>query len=235
METMRIIIFIVAIAGFCVGGLLSFLDKVASAAATYAASVLCLIFVYLSKFKKFKGFGVEAELLEKKIEEADETLRRLRAVLGPMIEVLVTMIVRFGRFNSAFSRLEQYKIINEIEQELLQIGMEKKQLDKAKNTWHLFNMRCLARPILSHLNRIIDTNMRKGNMIADAKKQIDSIYKIDLIETIPSSIQELVNSLEFITQEEKEEVFSKFHENIEDLKYYASNRNFRRPEALDND
>ena len=66
----RIIVFIIAVILICAGVLLSFQDKSASAGVTYTAAILCLIFSFLHAFKKFKGLGVEAELLDKKIEEA---------------------------------------------------------------------------------------------------------------------------------------------------------------------
>ena len=51
---------------FALGAYLAFNEKVAASTATYGAAVICLIFTFLSRFKRFKGFGIEAELWEQK-------------------------------------------------------------------------------------------------------------------------------------------------------------------------
>jgi hypothetical protein len=74
----RVAVIIVAVSLFVSGVALSFCDKVEATVATYAAGILCLIFVFLPEFKKFKGLGIEAELLNRKIAEADLLLAQLR-------------------------------------------------------------------------------------------------------------------------------------------------------------
>ena len=83
-------------ASFALGGVLAYQDKTASAVTGFAYAGPCLVFVFLQGFKRFKGFGLEAELLEQKIEEADRLLTQLRRLAVPMAELLFTTTARLG-------------------------------------------------------------------------------------------------------------------------------------------
>jgi len=72
------LILAIAVSLFCVGSWLAINDQTASATLMLAAAVLCLIFVYLARFKRFKGLGIEAELWEDKQREAEQLIERLK-------------------------------------------------------------------------------------------------------------------------------------------------------------
>ena len=63
-ENVRIAIIAIAICVLGISGLLFYLEKNVGGGAFATVFIVCLIFAYLSRFKKFKGFGVEAELWE---------------------------------------------------------------------------------------------------------------------------------------------------------------------------
>lgn len=108
---MQIIIFIVSILLFSSGVALGFIDNVGAATATYAAAVLSLIFAFLPEFKKFKGLGIEAELLDKKIEETDKLLKQLRDITTPIAEMLIASTARAGRWGASMPRSQKYELM----------------------------------------------------------------------------------------------------------------------------
>ena len=113
--TIRYAIFVLAVALFGAGVYLSFLDQTGSATTTYTAAVFCLIFVFLSEFKKFKGFGVEAELLEKRIDQANVLISQLHGLLEPISELLFTIVARAGRRSSRLPNRDSYRIMKKFE------------------------------------------------------------------------------------------------------------------------
>ena len=60
---------------FVAGIGLGFTGEPGSAGVTLAAGVFCLIFAFLSQFKRFKGLGIEAELWEQKQESIQNNSR----------------------------------------------------------------------------------------------------------------------------------------------------------------
>lgn len=57
-----------------------------------------LIFSSLARFKKFKGFGIEAELWEQKQEEAADLVDSMRSLLGVIVRESLHAKVMGGRF-----------------------------------------------------------------------------------------------------------------------------------------
>jgi len=129
---LQIVIFIVAILLFVAGVWLGYMDKAGVATATYGAAVLSLIFAFLPEFKKFKGLGIEAELLDKKIEETDKLLKQLRDITAPIAEMLISSTARAGRWGSGMPRSQRYELMQKIESELKKCGVEDSQLGKVR-------------------------------------------------------------------------------------------------------
>lgn len=253
---MRIVILIASLLLMGAGVVLSYLDKTSGATATYAASIFCLIFVYLSQFKRFKGFGVEAELLEKKIEEADEALKRLRAITAPIAHMLFTMVARMGRWDSMVPRKQRYEIMEQIENELLKNGVEEDVLEESKKDWHHFNIIDLARPIingtLTSFDEIIKAKQEKvnsfrGTITAEIKPEHDlaiselrkvqgvrqelaDLYKLKNKKRLATEIEKFIVSNEILEKSRKDELLNKYQEELEDLKHYIKYKEFRRLE-----
>ncbi len=253
---MRITILIASLALMASGIVLSYLDKVGGATVTYAASIFCLIFVYLSQFKRFKGFGVEAELLEKKIEEADETLKRLREITVPIAHMLFSMVARMGLWDSMIPRQQRFEIMEKIENELRSNGVDPAQLEDAKADWHHFNIIDLARPVingtLKHIDEIVKIKREKVNSFrgpittemkpehdiaigelrkAHSKKQeLIDLYKLKNKDKLATEIENFIVSNDILEEAVKDELLAKYNEEFADLKHYISHREFRRLE-----
>lgn len=159
-QTLRIIIFCIAIGLFVVGVVLSFLDKIGGVAGAYTAAIICLIFVFLSEFERFKGFGIEADL-RKKIQEADEIIRHLREISLPIAELLFAVDTRIGRWSKPLPRQDRYRIMKQIKEALIKIGVNSDGIAKAKSEFDRINMIDLASPIFKGLRELFTQKLRK--------------------------------------------------------------------------
>jgi hypothetical protein len=255
-KVMKFIMLIAGLGLFAMGAYLSLQDKTASASVTYTAGVLCLIFAYLEEFKRFKGFGFEAELLERKIEEAEDILKRLRTTSVPIAEMLFTLTARMGRLGSALPRRTRYKWMKEIERELRSIGVRDEQLDEAKRDWHLYNIFDLSRPIFNFFRQTLQEKIEEKSKalasfrqpidagdqdhaklvheqqeIARAKQEFERLGRIERIEEFPLKIDSYIRTCPVLGEGERNAVLSRYSEELEDLKYYAEHHDFRRLEA----
>jgi hypothetical protein len=253
---LRIVIFITALLLFACGSYLSYLDKVGGSTVTYTAAIFCLIFSFLQEFKKFKGFGVEAELLEKKIEEADIVLKQIRDLSKPLSELLFTMVARAGRWGSAIPRKDSYRIMKQFESELQEIGLSEEEILKSKKEWYQFNLLDLSRPIVEFIHtKIMEKYQAQQNKIREfgstikaedlekhrkaceeAKKiseeqnRIRDTYKLDDKHKSYNNIINFLNSSFLINENEKKKILDEQKEQLRDLKYYTENHEFRRLE-----
>jgi hypothetical protein len=253
---MRGILFVAGLVLFGAGAVLSYQDKTASATATYGAGALCLVFAFLPEFKRVKGFGLEAELLEKKIEEADKVLKHLRAVSAPISEMLFTMAARMGRWGSAIPRRDRYRIMKQVEEELTSIGVADHDIDKSKRDWNLYNMLDLARPIFDGVREKLKTRIAEKddalrsfpNPIAvndqryndvlnergrlhEQQQELDALRKIETAEGLPDALEHYIRTSDALSDDEKQEVLQRFKEELEDLRYYGKHHQFRRLEV----
>ncbi|WP_335901489.1 hypothetical protein ACOI2Q_07040 [Shewanella algae] len=251
---MKVTVFITAILMFAAGVFLSYEDKTGGATATYGAAVLCLIFVFLGDFKKFKGFGIEAELLEDKIKEADEVLNQLRGLVKPISELLFTMVARGGRWDSAIPRKDSYRLMEQLENELKEIGLSHDEIAKAKYEWHQFNLIDLFRPILTGISELLHEKEKaqqevirgfknpiasefqlaykeaceEKNRISSESAKINEIYKVDDRHNCLAEIVKFMDSSYLISEEEKKEILNRFSEEIKDVEHYINTHEFRR-------
>jgi hypothetical protein len=253
---MRKTLFGFALLMLCMGTALSYFDKVGGAVATYTAAFLCLVFVYLSEFELFKAFGAEARL-RKKINEADEILQRLREVTLPIAELLFAINARVGLWSAPVPRRDSYRIMKQIEEELRLIGVRPEGLEKARREYDRRNIFDLTRPLIKGFTNALDAK-KKGKRIesenftkpvsADKqqnymklqeerarldsfRKDLEKFYQIEEVDTLPSAIDDSIKKCEFLIEEEKEDLFTRYREEMDDLKYYIKHHDFRRLET----
>ena len=255
-QTMRVVILITSILLFGAGATLAFFDKTGGATATYSAAVFGLIFVFLPEFKKFKGFGIEAELLEKKIKEADEIINRLKGMSVPMSELLFTIVARSGRLDSVVPRRENFRLVNEIQKELTRNGVSETELERAKRDWHRYNLFDLARPVVSKIINAIDPQLKSIQQVINTfsqpitgesmpkwseaieknraaiaeKEEIVKLYHLDYLLTAPSVIKESIQKSHLLNADEQKKLLQEIEEDYLDLAHYSKTHEIRRPE-----
>ncbi|MBY0362516.1 MAG: hypothetical protein K2X45_11485 [Phreatobacter sp.] len=125
-------------------------ENTALAITSLAFGIFSFAFGSIAKFKKFKGFGIEAELWEDKQKEASELIDRLRDVIQVYANEIIIAKVRTNRLGS-------HPTWSEIIQTYVSILDDKSlsgkiELNKARdeiNTYFIFDC-------ASYANRIID-------------------------------------------------------------------------------
>ena len=230
------------------------MDKVGAQTATYTAAVLSLIFAFLPEFKKFKGLGIEAELLDKKIEETEELLAQLRNITSPIAEMLISTTARSGRLGSAMPRHQKYELLQKIEGELRNCGVSDSQLEKAKADWHYYNIFDMSSPIFvkiqAKLNKIRqerekllsefkqpitpETKEEHEKLVElrnEAVKEIDGLRDLRQLkkqEDLPELINESISSSNLLSTDQKNELHNAIREELRDLEHYVKYHEFRR-------
>jgi hypothetical protein len=66
-----------------------------------------MFFVFLARFKAFKGMGIQAELWEDKQLEAAILIERLKGLAGTTAGPLLSISSRMDRLGSTFNRREE--------------------------------------------------------------------------------------------------------------------------------
>jgi hypothetical protein len=125
-------------------------ENTALAITSLAFGIFSFAFGSIAKFKKFKGFGIEAELWEDKQKEASELIDRLRDVIQVYANEIIIAKVRTNRLGSHPTWPEIIKTYVSILDDKSLSG--KIELSKAKdeiNTYFIFDC-------ASYVNRIID-------------------------------------------------------------------------------
>jgi hypothetical protein len=252
---MRVTLFFIAIILFAFGTWFASEEKAAGAGATYAAAAICLIFVFLSKFKRFKAFGlIDAELLEEKLEEADRLIKRLRGISLPIAELLFTIIARAGRWNSRLPNRDSYRITKKFEEELKKTGVTKSELEEAKKEWHRYNIIDLGSPVIKAIVQDIDVKRNAKQEVVDSfpqpitpekqpeykrlienlresgkfRKEALALYKLEDMDSLSEEINTFVKTCSLFDKQEREKLLSNNQEQIKDIEYYCKNHEFRR-------
>lgn len=251
---MQIVLICAALVLFGFGLVFCYRDK-PTIKAIFTAGVFCLIFAFLPEFKHFEGFGVKAERLEEKIEEADETIAQLRSLSKPLAELLFTMVARSGRLGTVIPRRDRYRIMEQLESELRNVGLTESEIEDAKRDWHRFNLFDLSYPIIDRISALVKekkkeqqkrinsiskpvvTDIEAHNKevrclwhIAEEENRLKNNLNIENIESAYSGITDFIHNTDIFDDSEREDILAKNKEELEDLEYYSKHKEFRRLE-----
>ena len=93
----------------------SFLHSgVAAATAAFVMFFLCLIYANVSRFKRFKGLGFEAELWEDKQQEAADLIERLKNIVEVYTREIIMMKVMSGRWGGGSEWPSRWALYEEL-------------------------------------------------------------------------------------------------------------------------
>lgn len=110
----RCFLFLVALT-FLTFSIHSFLQaEVTGATAAFVMFFLCLIYGNVSRFKRFKGLGFEAELWEDKQKEAADLIDRLKNIVQVYTREIVMMKVMAGRFSGGSQWPSRWALYEEL-------------------------------------------------------------------------------------------------------------------------
>ncbi len=117
-------------------------DDVAGASAIFAISFLCFLYSNLSRFKRFKGLGFEAELWEDKQKEAADLIERLKSVVAIYTRELVLGNVKRGRWSDSPGWKENWKLFDELVAQHNALGqkIDFSDLKREMDNYFIFDM-----------------------------------------------------------------------------------------------
>ena len=100
------------------------LEKEALAAIPMAFGFLALILAFLSKFKRFKGFGLEAEMWEDKQLEAEAIINKFKSLLSIQSRAIIHARIQNGRFASKNQWAEIFDLLSDLEATSSDFGVD---------------------------------------------------------------------------------------------------------------
>ncbi len=257
-DFVRVALFLIAVALFVSGVILSFRGFGVESASTYSAAALLLLFAFLAKFKRFKALGVEAELWEEKQEEAATLIENLKRTSAAISYPVMVMSARMGRPNSRFSRQDHFDFMRELEGSLISAGIDANEIERMKSDWHVFNVVDLAAPIKrvtsEEFNKKANFLISESDKFAPGDKKISrpeaqacrtelldaeaELNKLlgaipsDGLSEIPGRLATWLENLPVFSSMEKQDLRMSIEPEIEDIKYYVETKRIRRPEVF---
>jgi hypothetical protein len=113
-----LIIVVGCFAMFSIGAYLVLTDRPTSAALTWGFAFLLVVLLLLAKFKRFKGFGFEAELWEEKQAEAAALVDQMRSLSNLICKQMASIAARVGLWDSALSPAELVDFVDDLRSHL---------------------------------------------------------------------------------------------------------------------
>jgi hypothetical protein len=152
---------------------LGFVDKPKASLITAGLTLVLFIFVFLARFKRFKGFGIEGELWEQEMEQAAELRRGLEGLAEQLGEsVAWQMFSTSVGWSDAVPPLQtRLAIVDRTTGILRDIGIPPARVDELNRPWHRWVMSALARPIAERLRTKINENMERVDAGIRAEKK----------------------------------------------------------------
>lgn len=89
-------------------------EDVAGASATFAMAFFSFLYSNITRFKRFKGLGFEAELWDDKQKEAEQLIDRLKAVVTVYTREVVLQKVMQGRWSDGAKWEENWALYEEL-------------------------------------------------------------------------------------------------------------------------
>jgi hypothetical protein len=125
-------------------------EKITEAAILFGLGLLSFIYANVAKFKRFKGFGIEAELWEDKQKEAADLIQQLRGLVATYSNELLMSKVKAGRWGPTNKWADRWKLYDELLVQHQQLGqkIDFSKTKKEMDDYFLFDM------ILPEINKI---------------------------------------------------------------------------------
>ncbi len=250
----RIILFIAVGTFFSLAIFFAVRDNLRSSIVFLTVGFLCLIFIFLSRFKRFKGFGFEAELWESKQEEAAELIATLRSLVSIVSQQLLSLSSRAGRWDSATPRKELFELHRRLNDLLMSINISERDREEISADYFYYIAVDMLSPIVNKINqRVTAASKEKNEQLAKLRQSTSNQdeynklisehrwinnFRIDWKEIHKNALQskvadyliEQIYKLDFLSVHEKKELFDELKEEIADLREWIKHKNLRRPE-----
>ena len=233
------------------------IDKTGAAGITATLCVGLCVFVFLDRFKRFKGLGFEGELWEQEMEEAAELKRGLKDLSERVGENVFWQLGPGARWGGIGTE-NSFNIIERTHQNLEAVGIDRQKIEELKRPWHKCIMRDLANPITERVGKIIEeltkaldveiaalgTPMPAGKMpqltainekrqaMSEVVPQLNDLIWRDDYENVPRLLREAIDANSWLANEDQQAVYRDCADEFRDIDQYARDRTVRRPEVL---
>lgn len=122
--------------------LLVWREQFVDAGVVFGFGFLSFVYANVSRFKRFKGFGFEAELWEDKQKEAEELINKLRTVVSIYSHEVILGKIKLGRLGVSDRWKECWQLYEKLVNEHASLGQEVDftDLKKEMDDYFLFDM-----------------------------------------------------------------------------------------------
>jgi hypothetical protein len=225
-----------------------------SAAAVFAflGAVLLLVLPKIDTVVEI-AFGPLRAKLERKVEETEATLRELRSLALVLADPVMSSAVRLGRWNTALSREERLRLYERTKAALRRLRASDLEIADASREHHRFVLFDLSQPIASAIDAVLEKKskersavtaaMSKQGPISDLPAWNAAVERVRKVESARAHFKELarVSNLEsyaeavvralkvthLFVDKEREALLENIKEDLEEMRYYVRNREFR--------
>ncbi len=168
---------------------LIFVDQITNAGVVFGLGFFSFIYANVSRFKRFKGLGFEAELWEDKKKEAEGLIERLKDVVSIYTREVVLGKVKEGRWSSGVKWSERWKLYEDLVTQHNTLGqkIDFSDLKKVIDQYFIFDL-CLPEMHLvndsirnGHTEAGQKISLEFGNPIADSEgysKRLSQLHAI---------------------------------------------------------
>lgn len=245
----KIVLFIIAIGLFCTAAYVGVVDKeaaVVTALGALALGVLC--FAFLSKFKKFKGWGFEGETWENVQYEAQRIVKDLRHLAVVVATPLSLLSARSGTWGFGLKPKEMYEAYTATKTVLEKNAVSPEEIEKIVRIYHdrfstyfcsriLIPIRAEADKTISVMRDEIGKNFKSPISDHNGYNQaMQALHKLELerkqfgldefLEGVLwqdkyKKLIRLLDETECLTPFQKEEIKKSQRRRMEDLEYYC--------------
>lgn len=238
------IIAILAIALFVIGAALAFTDRSVAATSAWGFAFLLTILLLLSKFKRFKGFGFEAELWDQKQAEAEELVGHMKSLSKLVSWQMSSVAARLGLWDSAFSLADLARFLGEIKEQLKAIKIPPHEIEEALQPLYTRIEAAYladARHEVSAALKAASDSINRAVGSTDVQQHLKAVSQLHplheelrIATTLPDdAVEPFLRFIEESTViEPKAEILGNLTEINLDLKHFRDHRSFRRRDRL---
>ena len=145
------------------------LGDVTAASAIFAMSFFCFLYSNISRFKRIKGLGFEAELWDDKQKEAAQLIDRLKSIVSVYTREIIMGKIMSGRLGAAGKWADHWKLYDELVEKHSELGQEIDFGDLKQQMFKIFVFDITRKPF-----GLLNEAVQKG--IGDAQKSINMTF-----------------------------------------------------------
>lgn len=248
----------IAVAGLAVGTFwLAAEENTSGAVVTAGLAVALSIFVFLTRFKRFQGFGIKGELWDQEMERASELRQDLKELSERFAEIAIMQLGPGSRWGGIPEK-DKRKLIDRTIRTLRDGGASSSDIYGIMRPWHKVTMRDLANPItnriceaVSQATHGVDAEIAalgspipgeredEHRVLLEKKRARDDtaatlntmIYRDDF-EDIPGLLRDHIDQNAWLDATIRQTINTDCEEEFRDIDQYATEQTVRRPEVL---